>query len=71
MKRAMPTLTGMAVLRNLAAGRRCDHGLPGGQSFAGGFTGTLAALRRNGWLDGKGEISAAGRALVEAEKLVE
>lgn len=51
------------ALANAGAGRRVDHGMPVGRSFAGGFTATLGALRRKGLLDGC-NITLAGRALL-------
>lgn len=58
-KRVSPTQ--MAALRNLAAGRSMSYGMPGGQSFAGGFSGTIVSLHRNGWIDREGRITPAGR----------
>lgn len=57
------TPTMLKALANAGAGRRVDHGMPVGRSFAGGFTATLGALRRKGLLDGC-NITPAGRALL-------
>lgn len=58
-RRATPTQR--AALQNLAAGRSMSHGMPGGRSFAGGFSGTIVSLHRNGWIDREGRITPAGR----------
>ncbi len=54
------------ILRNMAAGLPQMRGM-GGRSNSGGATWCLLALRRNGLLDQQGEITEAGRALIEAD----
>jgi len=71
VKRASPAQR--AALRNLAAGRRANHGLPGGRSYAGGFDCTMRSIHRNGWVDRDGKITstgylAAGLAVVAPEE---
>lgn len=61
MRRAVLTPTMRRVLENLAAGRRASFGLPGGRSFSGGFSGTMTALHRRGYIAADGRITDAGR----------
>lgn len=53
------------ALANIAAGRHIAHGISG-TSAHGGMTQTIYALHRRGFLDRKGEITPAGRAILEA-----
>lgn len=55
------------VIRNLAAGRKIDHGISG-QSAYGGLTGTICALHRRGVLGPDGELTDHGRKLAEQLK---
>lgn len=62
--RAKPTPNQRRVLEHLAAGRRADHHCRS-RSDHGGLFGTMASLRREGWVDENG-ITSAGLAVIGA-----
>ncbi|WP_054310005.1 hypothetical protein [Mesorhizobium sp. 1M-11] len=50
------------VLENLIAGRRPNHGFPGGRSVSGDLSGTYVALFRRRFIDpNTGKVTEAGR----------
>jgi hypothetical protein len=58
--RITPTMR--KAMQNLVAGRPMMHGMPSGRSFSGGFSATILAMKRRGYLDAKGQITDTGRA---------
>lgn len=52
------------VLTDIAEGRGAFHGCYG-RSEHGGRTGTIAGLARRGFLDGRGDLTEAGRLHIE------
>jgi len=54
----------LAAMRNIAAGRASNHGLFG-MSAHGGHEGTIQALQRRGFIEGRDRLTAEGRAALE------
>lgn len=60
----LPSMAGRRALLNIAAGRSGGSGLSG-MSQMGGLIGTMVALRRHGWITPDGELTDAGKTMVE------
>lgn len=60
-RRAKPTPSQRLALENCVAGRHIAYGVHG-RSASGGFSHTILALHRRGWLDKYGEVTQAGKA---------